>query len=53
MLGLFVGVALTASKLAGPLASVREFTAVREWVRKHTFRFRRDPRDLIERWEIS
>ena len=38
---------------AGPLYSIREFTAVRDWVRTHTFRFRRDPRDLIERWETD
>jgi len=38
---------------AGPFSSVREFIAVRDWVRKHTFRFRRDPRDLIDRWESS
>jgi len=36
---------------ASPLYSVREFTAVRDWVRTHKFRFRREPRDLIQRWE--
>ena len=35
----------------GPWYSIKEFRAVREWVRTHRFRFRRDPRDLIERWE--
>jgi len=34
-----------------PLYSVREFVAVRDWVRTHKFRFRRDPRDLIQKWE--
>lgn len=38
---------------AGPLYSIREFTAVKDWVRTHTFRFRRDPRDLIEKWETD
>ena len=36
---------------ASPLDSIREFGAVRDWVRTHKFRFRRDPRDLIQRWE--
>ncbi|MGA2615001.1 MAG: hypothetical protein ABSG38_16315 [Spirochaetia bacterium] len=36
---------------ASPLYSLREFGAVRDWVRTHRFRFRRDPRDLIQRWE--
>lgn len=36
---------------ASPLYSIREFKAVRDWVRLHTFRFRRDPRDLIAQWE--
>jgi hypothetical protein len=36
---------------AGPLAAAREFLAAREWVRVHKFRFRREPRDVIERWE--
>jgi len=35
----------------GPLYAVKEFRAVRAWVRTHRFRFRRDPRDVIERWE--
>jgi len=35
----------------GPLYAIKEFRAVRGWVRTHRFRFRRDSRDLIERWE--
>jgi hypothetical protein len=35
----------------GPLYAIKEFRAVRGWVHTHRFRFRRDPRDLIERWE--
>ncbi len=35
----------------GPLDAVKEFRAVRGWVRTHRFRFRRDPRQAIERWE--
>jgi hypothetical protein len=35
----------------GPVAAVSEFRAARAWVRTHRFRFRRDPRDLLERWE--
>jgi hypothetical protein len=35
----------------GPLYAIREFRAVRAWVRTHRFRFRRDSRDLIARWE--
>ncbi len=38
---------------ASPLYSLREFGAVRDWVRTHRFRFRRDPRDLIQRWEAD
>ena len=38
---------------ASPLYSLREFGAVRDWVRTHRFRFRRDPRDLIHRWQVS
>jgi hypothetical protein len=37
----------------GPLYAVKEFRAVRGWVRTHRFRFRRDPRDLFERWETA
>jgi hypothetical protein len=36
---------------ASPLYSLREFALVRDWVHTHRFRFRRDPRDLIQRWE--
>lgn len=36
---------------ASPLDSLREFGVVRDWVRTHRFRFRRDPRDLLLRWE--
>jgi len=35
----------------GPLSAVQEFRAVRSWVRTHRFRFRRESRDLIARWE--
>jgi hypothetical protein len=35
----------------GPIYAVREFRAVRGWVRTHRFRFRRDPRHVIARWE--
>jgi hypothetical protein len=34
----------------GPVYAIREFRAVRAWVHVHRFRFRRDPRDLMERW---
>jgi hypothetical protein len=37
----------------GPLYAVKEFAAARAWVRTHRFRFRRDPRDMIERWETG
>jgi hypothetical protein len=36
----------------GPLSAIEEFRAVRAWVHRHRFRFRRDPRDVLERWEI-
>jgi hypothetical protein len=35
----------------GPAYAVKEFRAVRAWVRKNRFRFRRDPRELVDRWE--
>ena len=35
----------------GPLYAVKEFRAVRGWVRTHRFRFRRDPRNVIDHWE--
>ncbi len=35
----------------GPFAALREFRAVRSWVRTHRYRFRRDARELVERWE--
>jgi hypothetical protein len=35
----------------GPLVSVKEFRLARRWVHRHRFRFRRDPRDLLEGWE--
>ncbi len=38
---------------ASPLVSIREFGAVRDWVHVHRFRFRRDPRDLVARWETG
>ena len=37
----------------GPVYALREFRAVRAWVQRHRFRFRRDPRDLTERWGSS
>lgn len=37
----------------GPLFAVKEFSAARAWVRTHRFRFRRQPRDLVERWETG
>jgi hypothetical protein len=38
---------------ASPLDSLREFGAVRDWVHAHRFRFRRDPRDLLQKWEAG
>ncbi len=35
----------------GPVSAVQEFRAVRRWVHRHRFRFRRDPRDLMDGWE--
>jgi hypothetical protein len=35
----------------GPLFAINEFRAVRAWVHTHRFRFRRESRDLIARWE--
>jgi hypothetical protein len=35
----------------GPLYAVREFRLMRKWVRTHRFRFRRDPRELLDGWE--
>jgi hypothetical protein len=35
----------------GPFYAVKEFLAVREWVHRHRFRFRKDPRDILEGWE--
>lgn len=37
----------------GPLYAVKEFAAARAWVRTHGSRFRREPRDVIERWEAG
>ncbi len=37
----------------GPLYAVKEFAAARRWVRTHRFRFRREPRDIVERWEMG
>jgi hypothetical protein len=34
----------------GPLYAVREFRTARDWVTLHRFRFRADPRELIETW---
>ena len=35
----------------GPLGAVREFRIVRRWVRTNRFRFRRDPRGIVDGWE--
>jgi len=37
----------------GPFVAVKEFRTARRWVHRHRFRFRRDPRDLVEAWEHS
>ena len=37
----------------GPLVAVREFRAAQRWVHQHRFRFRRDPRELVDGWERS
>lgn len=37
----------------GPLYAIKEFRAARSWVRTHKFRFRREPREIVERWEAS
>ena len=37
----------------GPLYAVKEFRIARRWVHTHRFRFRRDPRDLVDGWERS
>lgn len=36
----------------GPLYAIREFRSVRGWVHTHRFRFRRDSREVVERWEV-
>jgi len=36
----------------GPLYAIQEFRSVRGWVHTHRFRFRRDSRDVVERWEV-
>ena len=36
----------------GPFYAIQEFRAVRGWVHTHRFRFRRDSRDVVEKWEI-
>ncbi len=36
-----------------PLSALKEFRSARRWVRTHRFRFRRDPRDLVDGWERS
>ncbi len=35
---------------AGPFFAIREFRLARTWVALHRFRFRADPRDLVEKW---
>ena len=35
----------------GPFAALREYRAVKAWIHVHRYRFRRDARDLAERWE--
>jgi hypothetical protein len=37
----------------GPLYAIKEFAAARSWVRTHRFRFRREPREIVERWEAG
>jgi hypothetical protein len=37
----------------GPLYAIKEFGAARSWVRTHRFRFRREPREIVERWEAG
>ena len=34
----------------GPVGAVREFRKARDWVYLNRFRFRKDPRELIEKW---
>jgi hypothetical protein len=34
----------------GPSYAFKEFSKVREWVRKNKFRFRHDPRKIVEGW---
>jgi hypothetical protein len=40
----------TVHSNTSPLFAVKEFRALRDWVELHRFRFRRDPRELIEKW---
>jgi hypothetical protein len=35
----------------GPLDALREFRAIRDWVRTHRYRFHRDARDIVDHWE--
>ena len=35
----------------GPMVAVKEFRAAQRWVHRHRFRFRRDPRELVDGWE--
>jgi hypothetical protein len=37
----------------GAFYALREFRAARAWVRTHRYRFRLDPRELVERWESA
>ncbi|HTZ50408.1 MAG TPA: hypothetical protein VMF68_02060 [Spirochaetia bacterium] len=37
----------------GPLVAVKEFRDAQRWVHQHRFRFRRDPRELVDGWERS
>jgi hypothetical protein len=33
------------------VVAVKEFRAAQVWVHRHRFRFRRDPRELVDGWE--
>ena len=37
----------------GPLYAIKEFSAARSWVTTNRFRFRREPREIVERWEAG
>ena len=37
----------------GPLYAIQEFSVARSWVTTNRFRFRREPREIVERWEAG